>query len=50
MTYQDLLTNLQNLTEEQLQEDVILFDLYKEDSYGDAMFDSNALTITFGEN
>jgi len=50
MTYAELLNQLMQLSDDKLQNDVILFDLYKGDGYGDAQFNVNDLTITFGEN
>jgi len=50
MTYAELLQQLQQLNQEELQKDVVLFDLYKEDGYDDVQFDCNNMSITFGEN
>ena len=50
MTYAELLSQLQLLTEEELQNQIILFDLYKQDGYDDAQFDRENLTISFGED
>ena len=55
MTYKELLQQLQQLNEDELQNQVIIWDrshiwdLYKKDGYSDVQFDINNLTITFAE-
>jgi len=50
MNYSELLAQLQQLNEEQLQESVIVIDLFKGDGYDDVQFDTENLCFTFGED
>lgn len=50
MTYQHLLELLQTFNKEDLQSEVLIWDIYKNDGYMDVQFDSNMLALTFGEN
>lgn len=50
MNYSELLAKLQQLNEEQLQEPVIVMDLFKGYGYDDVQFDSENLCFTFGED
>lgn len=48
MTYQELLTSLQSMSKEELLQDVVVFDLYKDTGYDDVAFEGNLLT--FGQD
>jgi len=50
MNYSELLAKLQQLNEEQLQEPVIVMDLFKGYGFDDVQFDSVNLFFTFGED
>ena len=50
MTYAELLAQLQQLSPDQLQEPVILMDLFKGYGYDDVQFDPETLVLTFGED
>lgn len=50
MNYSELLAQLQQLNEEQLQEPVIVMDLFKGYGFDDVQFDSENLFFTFGED
>lgn len=50
MNYSELLAQLQQLNEEQLQESVIVIDLFKGYGYDDVQFDTENLCFTFGED
>jgi hypothetical protein len=48
MTYQELLSSLQQMSKEQLLQDVIVFDIHKGEGYDDIVLENNQLT--FGQD
>jgi hypothetical protein len=48
MTYKDLLSKIQNFTEQQLNQEVVIFDLYKNEGYDDVVLEN--LMLTFGQD
>lgn len=49
MTYQHLLELLRTFKKEDLQSQVLIWDLHNNDGYLDVQFDSNMLALTFDE-